>query len=77
MATGHVRQELHNVGTHRVVVEVMLDGPQRLEAELHREITELQLLAVHLVIGECVERILEHGRVADVHGVSFALEADR
>src|SRR6202171_414676 len=29
----HVREELQDIGTHRVVVEVMLDAPYRVESE--------------------------------------------
>ena len=64
---GHVRQPLHRVGAHRVVVEVVLDRPQRLEAELDGEVAQPQLVLVHLVVAERVVRVLEGGVVTDVH----------
>ena len=64
---GHVRQPLHRVGAHRVVVEVVLDRPQRLEAELDGEVAQAQLVLVHRVVAERVVRVLEGGVVTDVH----------
>ena len=66
---GHVRQPLHRVGAHRVVVEVVLDRPQRLEAELDGEVAQAQLVLVDDSVVERVVRILEGGVVADVHHV--------
>ena len=65
---GHVGQELDDVRAHRVVGEVVLDRPDRLETERLGELREPELVPVDLVVGEGVVRILEDGGVADVHG---------
>jgi len=67
VAAGVVTEPLHRVGAHGVVVEVVLDGPQRFESQLHGKVTQAHLLAVHLEVTERVERVLESGGVANVH----------
>ena len=48
----HVREEHGVVGTERVVVEVVLDRPQRVEAEFVREHAEADLVRDHLPVAD-------------------------
>ena len=50
-APGEVGQVLQHVGAHRVVGEVVLDAPQRLEAERLGEVAEPELVAVDVAVG--------------------------
>ena len=50
-AAGHVGQELQHVRAHRVVGEVVLDAPDRVEAERLGEVGEAELVPVDLGVG--------------------------
>ena len=50
-ARRHVTQELGVVGTKRIVLEMMLDGPQCVEAEFFRQKPETDLLVIDLAVG--------------------------
>ena len=65
---GEVGEHLQHVGAHRVGGEVVLDAPDRLEAEPFGHPAEAQLLLVHLQIAEPRVRGLEDDRESDVHG---------
>ena len=65
----HVGQELQHVGAHRVVVEVMLDRPDRVESERLGHLGKPQFVAIDLGVGKCVVGILESCSVAYVHGI--------
>ena len=65
----HVRQELQDVGAHRVVVEMMLDRPYRVESEWLGHLGKPQFVAVDLGVGMRVVGILESCSVAYVHGI--------
>jgi hypothetical protein len=67
----HVRQEHGVVRTERVVVEVVLDRPEGVEAELIGQPAEADLLSHHLPIGHLAlvaPRLKDHLH-ADTHGV--------
>jgi hypothetical protein len=72
-AAGEVRQVLQHVGTHRVVGEVVLDPPQRLEAEGLGQIREADLVPIDVAIGAALALSLEDDAHSDVHvRLSFA-----
>ena len=52
-------QELQGVGAHRVVGEVVLHRPDRVEAEVLGLLHHPHLLVPDLFVGECVLRVLE------------------
>ena len=66
-APGHVGEELQHVGAHRVVREVVLDTPDRLERQRLRQVGQMQLVAIDLAIRPGLLRILEDARHPDVH----------
>src|SRR5262245_54306378 len=66
-ARGVPGQELEHVGAHRVLGEVVLDAPERLEAERFGEIAEAELVAVDVAIGAPVAHALEDHGHPDVH----------
>ena len=66
-APGEVAQVLQHVGTHRVVGEVVLDAPQRLEAERLGEVAEAELVPVDVAVGAPLALPLEDDAHADVH----------
>ncbi len=68
-APGEVGQVLQDVGTHRVVGEVVLDAPQRFESERFGEIAEPQLVAVDVAVRAAVAAALENHCCPDVHGM--------
>jgi hypothetical protein len=47
---------------------MVLDPPDRLEAERLGEVGESQLVGVDLAVGPRLARVLEDGRHSDVHG---------
>jgi hypothetical protein len=61
------REELQDVGTHRVVGEVVLDAPDGVEAERLGEVGQPELARVDVVVGAAIEGVLEEGRHADAH----------
>jgi hypothetical protein len=67
---GHVGQELHHVGTHRVVGEVMLDRPDRIEAQRLGHVGQRQLVQVDLAVAERPPGVLEECSHSDMHGVT-------
>ena len=66
-AAGKVGQILEHVGTHRVVSEVMLDAPQRIEAQRLREVAQMQIIAVNLTIGPSFVLALKDYRGSYMH----------
>ena len=72
-AAGHVGEELQHVGAHGVVGEVVLDAPDRLEAERLGQVGEAQLVAIDLEIAALEVRVLKDASHADVHA-SLPLE---
>ena len=74
-AASHVGEELQHVGAHRVVVEVMLDAPDGIEAKLLDHLGEAQLVAINLGIGKCVVGILEYCAISNVHDESLLAES--
>jgi hypothetical protein len=76
-AAGEVRQVLQHVRAHRVVGEVMLDSPDRLEAELLGEDAEPQLPLVDLAVAAIRIGALEDQRGADVHAPALRPERAR
>ena len=66
-AAGHVRQELQRIRTHRVIGEVVLHRPHRVEAERFGQTREAHVLFVHFAIGRVSARILENRRHTHVH----------
>jgi hypothetical protein len=54
---------------------VVFHRPQRLHAELDGEIAQPELLAVHLLVAQRVEGVLERSRVSDVHVIPLELAA--
>ena len=64
---GHVGEELEHVRAHRVVGEVMLDAPDRLEPQRLDQVTEPQLLLIDFAIRTGVLGVLEQGGHPDVH----------
>ena len=69
-AAGHVGQELHHVGAHRVVGEMVLDRPDRFEAQRLGHVGQRQLVQVDLAVAERAAGVLEDCSHSDVHGVS-------
>ena len=67
-AARHVRQELHHVGAHGVVGEMVLDRPDRFEPERLGHVGERQFVQVDLPVAERTAGILEDGGHSDVHG---------
>src|SRR5690606_34891915 len=67
-AARHVGEELHHVRAHRVVGEVVLHAPDRLEPERLGEPGEAEGVRVHLVVGPGPPRVLEDDRRSHVHG---------
>jgi hypothetical protein len=63
-----VGEELHGVGRHRVVGEVMFDRPHRVEAQRLCQQCHPDLLLPDLAVRQGVERVLEDRRVPDMHG---------
>ena len=63
---GQPREELQRIGAERVVGEVVLDRPDRVEAERLGQLGQPQLVRVHLLVGQA-QRILEDDRATDVH----------
>ena len=62
-ASRHVGEELDVVRAERVVLEVVLDGPEGVEPELFGEHAELDLLGDHLPVAHSVgvaERLEDH-----------------
>ena len=66
-AAGHERQELQDVRAHGVAGEVVLDAPDRFEAERFGQVGEPDLVPIHLGVGLRGRR-LEDRRIPDVHG---------
>jgi hypothetical protein len=66
-ARGDPGEILQHVGAHRVVGEVMLDAPDRLEAERLGEIDEGQVVVVDGAVRPRVARVLKDDRRPDVH----------
>src|SRR6266849_5306759 len=54
----HVRQKLENIGHHRVIIEMMLDRPYRVEAERLRHFGKPYLVAIYLEVGKGIVRVL-------------------
>jgi hypothetical protein len=68
----NVGQEHHVVRAHRVVVEVVLDGPQAVEAEAFGELGHAELAGVHLLVVSFSVQVAEAQVHSDVrHGRSF------
>jgi hypothetical protein len=67
-AAGHIGQKLQHVRAHRVIGEVMLDAPDRLEAERLGQVGQPELVAIDLAVGSRLAGVLEHGRQTNVHG---------
>src|SRR5689334_21898178 len=65
----HVREKLEDIGHHRVVVEMMLDRPHRVEAERLRHLGKPHLVAIHLEIVKGIVRVLNSYAVTYVHGI--------
>ena len=65
----HVGEEHGVVGAERVVTEVVLDRPQRVEAELVGQFAEADLLLDHIPVGDVVAVTprLEHHLHPDSH----------
>jgi len=67
---GQVRHELKVVRAERVVVEVVLHGPQHVEAEVGGQSREPQLLVPGLLIGHIAPPVAGEGHLqADVHRI--------
>jgi len=65
-----VRQDLRRVGAHRVPVEVVLDAPDRIEAERLRELGEPHVELERVLVGGGLEVVLQHELEPDAHGES-------
>jgi len=75
---GDVRQQHDVVGAHRVVVEVVLDGPQAVVAQPVGELGEPELASVHLLVGQLLVQVAEPEVDSDVrHRGSFTLPPPR
>src|SRR5271155_2615806 len=66
-AAGEVGQELQHVGAHRVVVEMMLDAPDGIEAERLVEVANPQILGINVAIRSNIVRILENYSSTNFH----------
>ena len=69
-AARHVGQELHDVGAHRVVGEMMLDRPDRFEAQRLGHVGQGQLVQVDLAVAERPPGVLKDRSHSDMHGVT-------
>src|SRR5713101_5211081 len=65
----HVREKLEDIGHHRVIVEMMLDRPHRVEAERLRHLGKPYLIAIYLEVGKGIVRVLNSYAVTYVHGI--------
>jgi hypothetical protein len=65
-AAGHVGQQHHVVRAHRVVVEVMLDRPQAVVAQLVGELGQPELAGVHLLVRQVLVQVAETEVDSDV-----------
>jgi hypothetical protein len=66
-ATRHEGQELHRIGDHLVVGEVMFGRPHRIEAQLLGEIAEMDFFFPDVAVRPGAVRILERRGVPDLH----------
>src|SRR5262249_35341858 len=66
-APGHVGEKLNRVGTHRVIIEMMLDRPDRIEAERLSHLSQANFILPDFAVGKFVFSILKNASVADVH----------
>ena len=64
----HVGQELHRVWAHRVVGEVVLDGPDGVEAERLGPFGQAEFRLIDLGVRAGVVRVLKNRGISDVHG---------
>ena len=64
---GHVGEKLQDIGTHRVVGEMVFHRPQRVEAQRLCPLGQAQFVHVDVGIGQDVAGVLKEGGVAHVH----------
>src|SRR5437667_11948197 len=66
-AHGEIAEVEKDVGTHRVVGEVMFDAPQRIDPERLGEIAEAKLVPIDVAIGSSFALALKNDAHSDVH----------
>src|SRR6185437_7237147 len=71
----HVGQKLNDVGTHRVVGEMVLDRPDRFEAERLGHVGQRQLVEIDLPVRDPAAGVLEDGGHSDVHAALLLVVA--
>ena len=69
----HVGQELHRVGAHGVIVEVMLNGPDRVEPERFGHLRQANLVQPDLAVGQLIIGILKNRTVSYVHNFLLSM----
>ena len=58
---------MQHVGAHRVVVEMMLDAPDGIEAERRIEVANMEIFGINFAIRSNIEGILENYSSTNFH----------